>query len=315
MEQSQETQVTTHKRGGKTITALIAIVAFLVGVGLYALLSATILKPSTTAEDGKKDKPAEKSNVLSYETANNLIRRTNIIVFGRNTSDRIMIGEDPIVTSLSDFSNLNPDFKASAAYMYGGADLEIGTNKWERTTIAESKAVREVLGMSVDEAVENEYFVYHDYDISKVQEAYKKLFGEELDMNAKSYNLTATRGVICITYIPSMKAAFDGICGGGMALLERYTYINNVQLDGNKAYVDFNFISSNYGHGDWNSSYTSAGTLTCYDNFDKKPISNCDIFFDSGITEFTYEYLKNYRVTYEDDGTGNYIYKGVELVK
>lgn len=312
MEQSQES-TTTPRRSGKLITVSIAVVAFLLGIGLYALLGATILKPSTSNNSDKKEQTvSDKSTVLSYETYKDLIHRTNIIAFYENTSDQLIIGSWPSFQRLEEIANPSADDKASFAYMYSGLEMP-SWQEGEPSTAEENVAVHEALGHTDYSSEPGSYSVHHNFDISEIQKAYKKLFGTEMDTSAKAITI---RGAIydCQVYLPSTKDLYEGLCGGATALLENYSYINNVTLDGDKAYVYFNFINSEYGHGHYMDNVKRTEDLVCYDNFDHKRVTDCEKYFGIGINDKNYQNLQNYRLVFEKDTDGNYIYKTAEKI-
>ena len=314
MEQSQET-TKSNKHISTGIVIVIAVVAFLIGFGVFALINALSGKPTAPTAIDSDGKPVEEKTTLSYETYKDFVRRTNIFVFGQNTTDQMIIGAEPILT-FEALSNLPVNNKTAYAFMYSNLELPAALDgKWEKATAEEEKYVNEALGIDHVYSQLGYYEIVHNYDITKLQEAYKKLFGEELDLTAKAISLSVSY-ISCPTYFPELKAVVDGMCGGGMGLNEQYTYVNDVVLDGDKIYSYFNFIDSDYAYGDWLSeSVNTIDSAICYDNFDKQPTADCWIYFDTGITSNTYKKLHNYRLVFEKNADGNYIYKTAEKVK
>ena len=308
MEQPQET-TKSNKHIGVGVTILIAAVAFLIGFGVFALLNALSGKP-TEPNKNDKDTPAQQST-LSYETYKDLVRRTNIIAFYRNTTDQAIIGGEPFF-SFEDIISPSADMKSSFAYMYSNVELP-AIDTWDRTTSEEAKAIHEALGHTDYDTTPGAYFILHDYDMTDIQTAYKKFFGEELDMSAKTIYLSNSV-LDCTIYLTSTKSLYAGLCGGGMGMNESYTYINDVALDGDKAYVYFNFLRSDYAFGDWLSA-PNLSDLYCYDNFSRERTANCSYYFGNGITNDNYQNLKNYRLVFEKDDDDNYVYKTAELAK
>ena len=308
MEQAKDTQ--PRKRSGAPITILIAVVAFLVGIGLYALLSATVFKPTaTTSSNGDKKDQTTEPTTLSYDTYKDFIRRNNIIVFRENTTNQVIIGGYPIY-NWKDLVNPTAEQKASYAYMYSDIKLP-DQNTWDKSTVEEGKAVHKALGHGDIDVEPDSYFVIRNFDISEIQAAHKKLFGSEIDTSVSAISF-ASSILDCVVYVPSLKTLFSGLCGGGLVMNESYTYINDVVFDGDKVYTYFNFIKSDYVLGDWSSA--NYDNLICSDNFENKKIGNCYHYFGTGITDYTYKELQNYRLVFEKDADGNYIYKTIEKV-
>ncbi len=308
MEQPQD-NTKSNKHLSVGITALIAVVAFLIGIGVFALVNSLSGKPSTPATPGDKNNPSSNST-LSYEEYKDFVRRTNIIAFYRNTTDQIIIGGEPFF-KFEDIASPSTDAKTSFAYMYSNVKVP-SMDTWDRTTAEENKALAEAMGDTSLDSAPGAYFIYHNFDISEIQKAYKKLFGTEIDTSAKT--ITFSNSILdCSVYLPSTKALYGGICGGGMVMTESYTYINDVVLDGDKVYTYFNFLRSDYAYGDW-MSMPNSNDFICYDNFDKVRTANCANYFGNGITDYTYKNLKNYRLVFEKDADGNYAYKTAEKV-
>ena len=310
MEESKDTN--TRKRSGAPVTIIAAVVAFLVGIGLYALLSATVLKPTSNNNDSeKKDQPTSESSTISYEAYKDFVRRTNIIAFYQNTTDQIIVGGEPFY-NLSEIANPKPELKTSFAFMYSNTEYP-EQEKWSNATAEEAKTLHEAMGTpSGQETSLDMLFVYHNYDITDIQKAYKKLFGEEMDTSVKT--ITFSDSIVdCSVYLPSTKNLYRGLCGGGMGMNESYTYINNVVADGDKVYTYYNFLRSDYAFGDW-LSMPNTSNLLCYDNYDKNRVSGCVYYFGNGITEYNYKKLQSYRLVFEKDADGNYAYKTAEKV-
>ena len=309
MEQPQET-TKSNKHLSVGITAIIAVVAFLIGIGVFALVNSLSGKPSTPTTPDNKNNPSSNS-VLSYEDYKDFVRRTNIIAFYQNTTDQIIVGGEPFY-NLSEIANPKPELKTSFAFMYSNTEYP-EQEKWSNATAEEAKTLHEAMGTpSGQETSLDMLFVYHNYDITDIQKAYKKLFGEEMDTSVKT--ITFSDSIVdCAIYLPSTKNLYRGLCGGGMGMNESYTYINNVVADGDKVYAYYNFLRSDYAFGDW-LSIPNTSNLLCYDNYDKNRVSGCVNYFGNGITEYNYKNLQSYRLVFEKDADGNYAYKTAEKV-
>ena len=131
MEQSQET-TKSNKHISTGIVIVIAVVAFLIGFGVFALINALSGKPTAPTAIDSDGKPVEEKTTLSYETYKDFVRRTNIFVFGQNTTDQMIIGAEPILT-FEALSNLPVNNKTAYAFMYSNLELPAALDgKWEK---------------------------------------------------------------------------------------------------------------------------------------------------------------------------------------
>lgn len=306
MEQSQETK--SNKNLHKTPTALISIVTFLVGAGICALLFLTVFNPCKDTTDKSKSQPGKADNAINYSTYKDLARRANIFIYGVDISDTFLVGYQPMV-KFDELAKLPVDNKTASAYLY--SDVELSDDQWQKATEAEENALCEALGAD-SEVCRGQASIIRDYDMTKIQETYKKLFGEELDMSAKSISLILYLNPI--VYVPSQKALFTDFAAGGDIGTQSYNYINNITIEDTKAYVYFNLIVSDYPLGDYDAGINDYSKLVCYDNFDRVATNNCAYYFNTGVNEFNYKNLKNFRLVFEKDGD-NFVYKTAEEVK
>ena len=287
---------------------LTAVVAFVVGVGAFALLDATVFKKSDT-NNKKNPSGSDQSSVASYDTYTDLHLRANLLLYGVRLSDQSVTGYWPVFQSITDLAKPSVAAKATFANNYAGEEYP---TTWEKMTEEEYKEFTK--GTNIDPNDKDSfdfYQIHHNYDITKTAESYKKLFGEELDLTANQIHLDYAFPGVALIYVPSLKAVVSG-AGGGSVMTASYGYHNNIVIEDNKAYVYFNFFTSQMAIDDIQDY--SLDKEKCHDDFEEKHEVACADFLH-GINNYNYKTLKNYRLVFEDDGTGNYVYKTAEEVK
>ena len=302
------------KAGAIIITA---IVAFALGIGAFFLINTLTNKSDDTDNPTGETVTAKNANDVIAD-AKELIRRTNLIFFlFDDESDQLSIYKTPRYSSLSELNELSLDAKATIA-RGTLVDDKFVTN-WETMTKDELTELQKAMGVDVkeDPLTFDFYRVSRNFDITPIAEEYKKLFGEELDLeNNKVIRLDYTYPGMDYIYVVSNKTLYSG-GGGGEVSTVSYTYINDIKFDGDDAYVYFNVFNSDMTEYDLTSGEVQTENETCYDGIGRTNTFKCnsknDILY-GGIKSSNYKGLKNYRLKFHLED-GNYIYKGAEEVK
>jgi hypothetical protein len=287
----------------------IGLGALIIGGVIGVVINGVVAKPTT---DGDDKKPSNNTTTsYDYGTYKELARRTNLIVYQMNSTSESHAGTWALHDSLESLNNISFEQRATIAHNATGEDFPAyDDKKWVKLTDDDIKA----LGSSVpaDANAKEFYLAYHDFDITKTSEQYKSIFGEELDLTKDVIKLSYAFPGIDYLYVPKSKTLYVG-GGGGMIPERDYFYINSINISEGKAAVDFNMVNSSY---DYTESLDYTINFECYDDFGSKHrISNCADYLFDGINDQNYKSLQNYRLNFEDDGTGNFVYKSAELVK
>ena len=307
MEESQATQQTQHQSGKAKTAAIIILSVVLVALGCFTAITLINQPAATKCKDAPE---AVSQNTFSQDDYLEIQRLTNLILFQRNSTDQFSAGFTPNFESLASLQNLSETAKATIANHYTAEEFP-GSDKWQSLTKEEHSALLNALGLDTTDNSDTMdfYSIYHNYDITKTAEAYKKIFGTELDLSQKFIRLDYAMPGIDYIYLPETKALYTG-AGGGDILTAKYTYINSIKFDNNKAYANFNMFESQYPMDE----ITYSDSETCYDDIERSHAVSCNLYLPEGINSENYETLKPYRLVFEKNDEGNYVYKTTEAL-
>ena len=291
---------------------VIAIGGFALGIVLaIVLLNLPSTNKDNTSNNGNKES-GNNSSTYTYDTYKELYRRTNLIIYQSDTTSQSHTGIWPMHESLDSLNNISFEQKATIAHNATGQDFpSYSDSKWESLTDEDLKIISGIV--STEANAKEFYRAYRNFDITETEKQYKQIFGEDLDLTKDIVKLSYAFPGIDYLYSTKNKTLYSG--GGGGQLPGRdFFYINNIEISDKTASVYFNVLNSHY---DYTDEIDGGKTYTCYDDFEYvHAVTNCrDFLLHDGIDDTNYESLQNYRLIFEDDGTGNFVYKSAEKVK
>lgn len=290
---------------GKTI-AIIILLILVIGLGTFLAIT-LINKPQ---ESDNKTPDEDKTITVTPEDYQKTQLLTNLILFQRNSVDQLSVGFTPNFESLDAIKNLSEEAKTTIANHYTGEDLP-DSSKFKAITADELTALQTALDIDVkaDPDTMNFYVVTYDFDITKTAEAYKSIFGKELDLTQKVIRLDYAAPGIDYIYLPGSKALYTG-AGGGDIMTAKYTYISSIENKDATIYANFSMFESQYPLDD----IVYSNTEKCYDDIERTHTVQCNLYLPEGINSTNYDTLKQYRLVFEKTADGDIVYKTAEAL-
>ena len=303
-----ESNTNTPKTNSGNIKTIIIIILLVLVIGLSVFLAITLTnKPQET----KPTPDAPKTSSITVEDYQKARLLTNLILLQRNSSDQLTIGLIPNFESLDAIKNLSEEAKTTIANRYTDEEFP-DSSKFKATTTAELTDLQTALGIDTktDPQAMDFYVITHDFDITKTAEAYKSIFGTDLDLTQKYIRLDYAMPGVEYIYLPNTKALYTG-AGGGFVPTASYTYISSIETKDNTLNVNFSMFESQYSLYD---EPNFNGTEKCHDDIEHKHTVQCNLYIPDGINSTNYKDLKQYRLVFEKDDSGNLIYKTAEAL-
>lgn len=283
------------------------LLLLVIGLTTYIIIDKVGSKQNDASPVPEEIAKTGENDIDSVTLRDDLSQRASVILTTFSHTSDLTIYQYPVLyNNLDSLANLSDNVKIALAFSYANGSANY--DKYLREmNIEDAKAwlgddanptnIENTIGM---------YQIYPNYDIQPTVDAAKKLFGYEIKLDDDIY-LTETNWMEDVYYSPKTKALYYSV-GGGDVVAPRYIYKYKFSTEDNKAYVYFAFVQCDP------SIYDNTPSGTCIDGFGDSVVYADDIV--DGITNDTIiDKFKHYRLIFEDDGSGNYIYKTAERVE
>ncbi len=243
----------------------------------------------------------------SFYTSENLqeISARASLILTKNTlnPDQLLNISVPYPTFAS-LATINQDDKTAIAFAYADAEENIIKTS-QAPSITEAVAF---LGPAASDAEVNHFITTHTvvsgYNVNKIATAYKRIFDEDLDTSKRL--VINSRGNSY--YEPSNKTLY--FSANTDSATHSQIYKSSIIKNDKTIYVDFAFINCD----NLSNFITNTITTTCEDGFTQHELTNLEEYFLNGLNFNTYNNYTHYRLIFESDGFGNYLYKTAEVI-
>lgn len=291
------------KRETKSLILIIILVIAI--AGLSAILAG--IRISNNKEPIPAFTELTTSEDKSFYTAENLqeisSRASLILTKSTLSPDQVLNARIPYAT-IANLAEIQQDDKTAIAFAYADADENIITSA-HTPTVTEALVF---LGSTASDSDIDRFITTHsvisNYNVNKIAIAYRKIFDEDLD-TSKRFVISSYGNSY---YEPSNKSLY--FISTADLTTESKIYKSSITKKDNNIFVDFVFVNCDA----ISNLVTNTLTTTCVDGFTTNEISDLALYRKNGLTYETYQNYTRYRLTFESDGYGNYLYKTVEII-